>query len=92
MIPGVKGPPPTQEEARAFNEWDANCNTCRHLTRVPCEPRCGSPHDGICQLKQVPIRFHPDDWMGMSCWEARPPRAARPPKQASPSAHTIKTG
>ena len=62
---------------REFDEFEANCNTCKNLIRLPHESRAGSIR-GTCQkLKRknnfVSIEFfvHPGDPMFMQCWEAR---------------------
>ena len=76
MIPGVKsGRKPTKEEARAFHESEANCNTCRHMVRAPMSSaeRIARLHRGHCGMHPYGDRFTmifaPDDWMGMRCWE-----------------------
>lgn len=52
-----------------FNEHERNCNTCRHLVRAqhPRDP-FGFLY-GSC--KEGDRMFHPDDWMGMFCYESR---------------------
>lgn len=63
-----------------FCEMDANCNTCQNLDRVPHEKQKGGMLFGRC--KSVPINhpypildgvmtFHPEDFMGMECYESR---------------------
>lgn len=61
---------------RAFADAEQNCNTCRHLKRIPHE-KC--PHgflEGVCQRPgHAPcgrsLRFHPEDPMHMPCYESR---------------------
>lgn len=78
--PGVKGTwaVPVEYDAKrevaAFVENDANCNTCRHLIRIPHEKQHPARlHVGMCghQPYKPLIQFHPDDCMGMRCWEGR---------------------
>lgn len=63
-----------------FNEVEANCNTCKHLERVKHEKAKGGFLYGKCgkgttkhlyPVNNGVIMFHPEDWMGMDCWEAR---------------------
>ena len=78
--PGVKGAIAvpkqydTEAEIAAFHQNDANCNTCKHLIRVAFKRE--QPSDlmpGKCghHPYKPDILFHPDDWMGMKCWEPR---------------------
>lgn len=63
-----------------FNESEANCNTCKNLERVQHDKKKGGFLLGKC-LKKVtehiyPMKgevfmFHPEDPMGMKCWEGR---------------------
>jgi len=85
MIPGVKGPPASREERDAFNESEANCNTCKFLERIqrPKEPsrmqygRCTNPgaridrHPYRDRIEEGVLTFHADDWMGMPCYVYR---------------------
>lgn len=60
-------------------EHDANCNTCKHLERVPQKSK--GLMVGICKSTPIShpygfrdkgmILFHPDDFMGMECYESR---------------------
>lgn len=75
---------PGYEEARresyiAFCDWEQNCNTCRHLERIPhdkCQHRMlygkckNTPinHPSICDGIMT---FHADDSMAMECYESR---------------------
>jgi len=74
------------ESVKIFNEYEANCNTCKHLERVPHEKRHGSsPLQGRCKKFKNPehvtkhgaylengiIRFWAEDYMGMPCHEMR---------------------
>ncbi len=55
-------------------ELDQNCNTCRNLERLPHEKQHpAATLTGKClnQPYKPVVRFHPEDWMGMSCWQAR---------------------
>lgn len=76
--------PAFQESKRAFDESEANCNTCRHLHRVVHKRsagvlygRCLSPaqdmgaHPYRDRIVYGVMPFHPDDYMGMPCYEAR---------------------
>jgi hypothetical protein len=66
---------------QCFNENDANCNTCKHLQRVKHEKNSAGFLYGKCAIdskepRQYPttdgvMMFHPDDYAGMECWEAR---------------------
>lgn len=63
-----------KEEKRLFDESEANCNTCKHLERIPHKKQSPSTiMTGICihTPYRIEVKFHPDDWMGMKCWEAR---------------------
>jgi hypothetical protein len=59
-----------------FRETEANCNTCRHLIRVPHKKDSAGFLRGKCtQLSStgypIAIEFHPDDPMHMRCYEGR---------------------
>lgn len=95
LVPGVKRKVPVSNtpEARsarkasavAFHAMDANCNTCKHLVRVPheknsagflygkCSNASGCPDKSPYASRQAGdvMLFHPDDWMGMPCYESR---------------------
>lgn len=70
-------------EVACFNEVDANCNTCKWLSREKhpkhkggeLEGWCDNPNSRLDRLHYKPegakIMFHPEDCMGMPCWEAR---------------------
>ena len=90
FIPQVEGhwlAHPDYREARRqsyilFADSEANCNTCRHLERVPHEPnaakmlygRCRStPMDHPYPIRDGVITFHADDSMNMECYESRFP-------------------
>jgi hypothetical protein len=61
-----------KESKTLFNEFEANCNTCKNLTRVPFKKQHpANPMTAICSFKKENITFHPDDHMGMECWEKR---------------------
>lgn len=67
--------PARRESVKLFHESEANCNTCKKLERIPhAKQHPSATHRGICKkihLYPVEITFHPDDFMGMDCWEAR---------------------
>jgi len=84
-VPGVKtecwcsvpdGVAAWKQSARWFAENDANCNTCAHLQRVPHAKCFTGMLDGICRKTSQALRFHPEDWMGMACYESRWSNAA----------------
>jgi hypothetical protein len=55
-----------------FDESEANCNTCTHLQRIPHgKQHPSAPMRGVCGANGAALVFHPDDFMGMSCWEGR---------------------
>ena len=60
-----------KKSKRNFDESEANCNTCKHLVRVKHEPRKDGMLQGECQTMPN-LLFHPDDFMGMNCYEQRP--------------------
>lgn len=76
---------PGYEEARrqsyiAFADAEANCNTCRHLARLPDRKGIDGLLRGRCQstpvnhpysIRDGVISFAPDDCMGMACYESR---------------------
>lgn len=64
-----------KESRQEFEALDRNCNTCKHLVRVPHKDSFGFLK-GMCgRMNGHPFQptflFHPHDWMGMSCWESR---------------------
>lgn len=91
VVPQVRGAYVCRPDAKAafrasrqaFNESEANCNTCRHLQRVPheksragflygrCECADLSAHPYASRIVNGVMPFHPDDFMGMPCYEAR---------------------
>lgn len=64
-----------------FNQMDANCNTCKHLDRIKHSKDSAGFLYGACKIdsqdqKHYQVRngvmmFHPDDHMGMECYESR---------------------
>jgi hypothetical protein len=70
-----------KENFAAFNENDANCNTCVNLIREEHEKCKAGFLYGICAKgneTQTPyyddsaiFKFHPGDHMGMKCWRPR---------------------
>lgn len=88
MVPGVvaryvahvDSKPSEKASRRAFDEMDTNCNTCKHLERVPFKSKPQAPIPGICKSKPIghpyavngqEITFYPSDYMGMLCYEHR---------------------
>lgn len=59
-----------RKSKRIFDESEANCNTCKHLVRVKHEPRKDKQLQGSCK-NHTDLLFHPDDFMGMNCYEQR---------------------
>src|SRR5882762_10836245 len=56
----------------AFNDMDENCNTCKNLQRIKHAKNDQGFLFGECKKQDnKPIKFHPDDWMGMLCYENR---------------------
>lgn len=56
----------------AWDECEANCNTCRNLIRVNHKQAKDGILPGKCQTKGFhEIRFHPSDPMHMDCWKSR---------------------
>jgi hypothetical protein len=51
---------------KTFDESEANCNTCKNLTRLP---HTGRIMRGLCNGEE--IAFHPEDYMGKKCWSVR---------------------
>lgn len=62
--------PAFRKSKRMFDESEANCNTCKHLVRVKHEPRKDGQLRGTCK-NNTDLLFHPDDFMGMNCYEQR---------------------
>lgn len=61
-----------KQSHRDFNDMDANCNTCKNLSRVNAEKSKHGFLYGTCNIKTKEIMtFHPDDYMGMPCYEQR---------------------
>lgn len=65
-----------KEERAAYNDINMNCNACLHLVRIKRKKDKWGFLYGRCQsLEETPypceygyIKFHPSDWMGMSCF------------------------
>ena len=84
LVPGVSvtyvmGTSPEAKAAakasrKAFDEMDANCNMCRNLERQQVGKVKGGFLYGTCKagFGRGVMRFHPNDFMGMECWEPRP--------------------
>lgn len=82
----AKDPTARKASVKAFDESERNCNTCLRLNRIPhAKDQTGFLH-GECESSKPnhPYKhrfkdyghmiFHPEDWMGMICWQ---PRGAR---------------
>lgn len=54
----------------AYEDSEANCNTCRHLKRTP-HPKQSGWLEGICLLDGHKLRFHADDPLNLPCYESR---------------------
>ena len=57
---------------------DANCNTCKNLCRLESKVKhgflkgkCDKFNDTHPYYKDTFFYFHPEDFMGMNCWESR---------------------
>jgi len=70
----------TETAERQQRQWfyasEANCNMCRHFDRLPYDKAqfaVSGVFYGQCKAGQrtEPFMVAPDDWMGMTCWEAR---------------------
>ena len=59
-----------RKSKRMFDESEANCNTCSHLVRKRHDIRKDGQLLGHCH-KNNDLLFHPDDYMGMVCYEQR---------------------
>lgn len=68
--------PEFKQSKANFDEMDANCNTCANLERVSHPKIKGGFLRGKCKKQKTMFnpQFHPDDYMGMPCWEARKAR------------------
>lgn len=62
---------------KLFNEFERNCNTCKHLKRISSG---NILFHGDCDQSKInhpyiqednTFKFHPDDYMGMECYEPR---------------------
>ena len=63
-----------EKQSRAdYDEMEANCNTCKHLTRSNVGKVKGGFLYGTCAIKAVAsaMQFHPHDAMNMGCWVGR---------------------
>lgn len=72
-----------KDAKRAFDELDANCNACINFVRLKHDKDPLGLVRGSCGKGKVPTVMvyrisagefwvHPEDHMGLSCWEARP--------------------
>jgi hypothetical protein len=56
----------------AFDEMEANCNTCKHFKRIAQPKRKDGMFEGSCLTKNlVRMTIHPEDPMHMECWQGR---------------------
>jgi len=62
--------PAHKQSKRLFDEHEANCNTCKHLVRKQHNKRKDGQLLGQCH-KNNDLLFHPEDHMGMVCYEQR---------------------
>lgn len=72
-----------KESQKGFNAMDSNCNSCKHLQRVKhAKSKAGflygkcsidSTEPKLYKIFEDVMMFHPDDYMGMTCWEGRLP-------------------
>ncbi len=72
-----------KEDINTFNEFERNCNTCKHLIRVKHDKCSSGQLKGKCNgskistfnypliIKNDIIHFYPQDYMDMKCWENR---------------------
>ena len=69
-----------KSSVKAFNSFEKNCNTCKHLTRVPFVKDASGLHPGKCgngnRKPLYPrggenIMFAPEDCMLQDCYEER---------------------
>lgn len=86
-VPCAPGYEPYRKESiRLFDESEKNCNTCKNLERVKHKKNSAGFLFGNCkknldQQNNHPYKhrkqdydcmiFHPQDWMGMNCYESR---------------------
>lgn len=65
-----------KEERAAYNDINMNCNACLSLVRIKrgkdkwgfLYGRCDSLEETPYQSEYGIKKFHPNDWMGMSCF------------------------
>ncbi len=61
-----------KESRKAFDESEANCNTCSSMRRLPHKKRRdGMVEVGCLRKNIIRMTIHPDDPMHMECWSAR---------------------
>lgn len=56
-------------EVSAREDWDANCNTCENLTRLPSKK--GHSMRGMCGVNASEVEFHPSDYRGCPSYSRR---------------------
>jgi hypothetical protein len=70
-----------KKAVRVFQDFEKNCNTCKHFSRVKSESKfgfltgiCKSPTSDIANhsfTRDKPMDIHPKDHMNMNCYEPR---------------------
>lgn len=72
--------PAFRESRKEFDKIEQNCNTCRNFKRLPHDKKHGflkgecdkaEDHPMIYNRKGAVFWIHPNDWMGMDCYESR---------------------
>jgi hypothetical protein len=86
LVGGLGWEEKKRKSYRLFADSEGNCNTCKHLRRIPhkktksdfVQGDCASPNPSWDKHPYVNrfsayghMIFHPDDWMGMPCYESR---------------------
>lgn len=80
LMKGVKYRPieyDYQSEVKVFEEFEMNCNTCKHLQRAKQDgdkPKWYRGLHGVCTKKDIDIWFYPEDHMSQvnnDCYENR---------------------
>jgi hypothetical protein len=68
-----EGWPLYQESVAAFQEFESNCNTCRHLLRVPSPKQADGSLRASCGAgnRTGSYAIWPGDPMFNECWESR---------------------
>lgn len=58
-------------EVSAFDDMDQNCNACGNLVRSHVKAKSFELREGTCDLTKEVVKYHPDDFMGKSCFTNR---------------------